>query len=348
VLVVVFTLSNLSLSAAGPAGVNDRKLFNCALAFEPGMAKYVEANKAPRLALIKCDDRLKKTVRSNKSTTRNRDVAVKRIGDKILTVERGAITRETQQTAAPIQEIQIGDPPSGKQRAVSELLTLDSETAASIEQSVSGESKAAKIDSKVLALETLKLAKEYAQLRVSRKEPPTPTKVKAFLALYGLPFKYPNDQFVPYCASGVGFAAARVHHRLAWPKDHPGDTQNADPGDDDKVLRDALPDVTRDYCKTHPSTIVMMNAAKARKYPDGETFWVSSKRRPKQGWLVFFNWSSGRRPQHVGIVDGVDSSGRVLSTVEFNTSKDNPSNGGNVVAKKRNVRYVVGYIRTYL
>jgi hypothetical protein len=278
----------------------------------------------------------------------NNDVVVKEPRGEGLTAARNAKTGEIQQAVGPIQEIQMGDPPVGQTRAVSEVLTLDADTATSIEQSVSGESKAAKIASKVVALETLKLAKEYAQMRVSRAEPPSPSKVKAFLGLYGLPFKYPNGQFVPYCASGVGFAAARVHYRLAWPKDHPGDTQNVDPGDDAKLLRDALPDVTRDYCKTHPSTVVMMNAAKARKHENGEGFWVSYKQRPKQGWLVFFNWSQRKQtPQHVGIVDTVDASGKVLSTVEFNTSRDNPSNGGKVVAKKRNVRYVVGYIRTY-
>ena len=250
-------------------------------------------------------------------------------------------------TSGPVEEIQIGDPPTRNEKGISETLSIDSETSAQIEEGVSGESKAAKVDSKTLAMETLKLAKEYAGLRVSRHEPPSPSKVKAFLGLYGLPFRYPNGQWVPYCASGVGFAAARAHYRLAWPKDHPGDPQHADPGDDYMRLRQALPDVTRDYCKTHPSTIAMMNAAKARKHANGKPFWVTRGNRPAQGWLVFFNWTGGRNPQHVGIVDAVDSKGTTLSTLEFNTSKDNPSNGGRVVAKKRNVRYVVGYIRTY-
>jgi hypothetical protein len=254
---------------------------------------------------------------------------------------------QTKGTTGPVEEIQMGDPPTRDEKGITETLSIDSETSALIEESVSGESKAAKIDSKILAMETLKLAKEYAGIGVSRQEPPSPTKVKEFLALYGLPFRYPNGQFVPYCASGVGFAAARAHYRLAWPKDHPTDPQNADPGDDHMKLRQALPDVTRDYCKTHPATIVMMNAAKARKHANGKPFWVTRRQRPLQGWLVFFNWTGGRNPQHVGIVDAVDSKGTTLSTLEFNTSKDNPSNGGRVVPRQRNVRYVVGYIRTY-
>jgi YD repeat-containing protein len=261
--------------------------------------------------------------------------------------QRGTKTKQNERKVGTVEEIQIGDPPSKDQKGVSETLSIDSETSSQIDESISGESKAAKIDSKAMAMETLKLAKEYAQLHVSRQEPPSPTRVKAFLALYGLPFRYGNGPFVPYCASGVGFAAARAHYRLAWPKDHPGDTKHADPGDDYKQLRQALPDVTRDYCKTHPSTIFMMNAAKARKYPNGKSFWVARGQRPMKGWLVFFNWTRGKNPQHVGIVDAIDTKGTTLSTVEFNTSKDNPSNGGRVVAKQRNVRYVVGYIRTY-
>jgi hypothetical protein len=252
---------------------------------------------------------------------------------------------EQDQSKGPTEEIQIGDPPVGDQKGVAETLTIDEATAAIIDANVNGESKAAKIDSKTLAMATLNLAKEYASMKVSRAK--TPEKVTSFLALYGLPYKYPNGSFVPYCAAGVGFAAARAHRRLSWPVDHPTDPGHADPGDDSGALRDSLADVTRDFCKTHPSTIFMMNAAKARKYPNGESYWVPRGQRPQQGWLVFFNWSHGSMPQHVAIVDSVNSAGTVLSTVEFNTSKDNPSNGGNVAAKTRAVGFVVGYIRTY-
>lgn len=248
--------------------------------------------------------------------------------------------------SGPIEEIQMGDPPVGDEKGITETLTVDAETAQIIDASNSGESKAAKIDNKTLAMETLNLAKGYAGIKVSRAEPPSPTKVKAFLALYGLPFRYGNGSFVPYCAAGVGFSAARAHRRLAWPKDHPTDSGHADV-EEFLALRESLPDVTRDFTMTHPSTIVMMNAAKARKYPNGQSYWVPRGQRPKQGWLVFFNWVHGRNPQHVAIVDSVNGAGTRLNTVEFNTSRDNPSNGGKVVAKTRPVGYVVGYIRTY-
>jgi hypothetical protein len=248
--------------------------------------------------------------------------------------------------SGPIEEIQMGDPPVGGAKGIGETLTIDVETAQLIDTSLAGESKGARIDNKTLAMETLNLSKEYAGMKVSRAEPPSPTKVKAFLALYGLPFRYGHGPFVPYCAAGVGFSAARAHRRLAWPKDHPTDPGHADV-EDSLALRESLPDVTRDFTYTHPSTIIMMNAAKARKYPNGQSYWVPRGQRPQQGWLVFFNWTHGRNPQHVAIVDSINGAGTRLNTVEFNTSRDNPSNGGKVVAKTRPVGYVVGYIRTY-
>jgi hypothetical protein len=245
-----------------------------------------------------------------------------------------------------VEEAQLGDPP-GRHANVGETLRIEGSTLSEIDGLVTGESKGAKVDSKVLAMETLHLAREYARIGVSRHEPPTPTKVRDYLALYGLPFKYASGEFVPYCAAGVGYAAARAHYRLAWPKDHPSDLAHADPGDNSVALRTALADVTRDYCQTHPSTRVMLEAAGLRKHSNGEAMRASPSERPEPGWLVFFNWKGGKTPQHVGIVDTVESEGRILRTVEFNTSDGNPSNGGRVEAKTRSVRYVVGYVRTY-
>jgi hypothetical protein len=247
---------------------------------------------------------------------------------------------EDEEEEPTVEEIHMGDPPVGDAKGLDERLIIDEATLAEIEKNVSGDAKGPAVDSRLLAMETLKLAKAYADTRVSRKEPPSPSKVRAYLALFGLPFRYPNGQFVPYCAAGVGFAAARTHYRLA---------RNLDPGDNLLRLREALVDVTRDYSKTHPATRVMVSAAKSRQpYPNGKTYWVSHQQRPEQGWLVFFNWSGSKRsPQHVGIVDSVDASGRILRTLEFNTSDGNPSNGGRVQRRTRSVRYVMGYIRTY-
>lgn len=244
------------------------------------------------------------------------------------------VAGETKGPQEPIEEVHIGDPPAGDVKGAGEALTIDAAEAAKIETQVSaGGAKGPIVDSRELAMATLELAKEYARVGTSRREPPTPTKVKAFLALYGLGFRYPNGQFIPYCAAGVGFAAAQAHYRLA---------QKRDPGTNLRILRGELADLTRDYTKTHPATRVMMSAARARGN------WVSHTERPQPGWLVFYNWSGSKAfPQHVGIVESVGSEGRILRTVEFNTSDANPSNGGRVERKTRSVRYVMGYIRTY-
>jgi hypothetical protein len=245
-----------------------------------------------------------------------------------------------EQDESVIEEVHAGDPATSDKKGLDERLIIDEPTLAAIENTVAGEAKGPAVDSRTLAMQTLELAKQYAGVGVSRKEPPSPSKVRAFLALYGLPFRYPNGQFVPYCAAGVGFAAARTHYRLA---------RNEDPGDNQLRMREQLADLTRDYTKTHPATRQMVSAARARApYSNGKSYWVSHTERPEKGWLVFFNWSGSKAfPQHVGIVDSVDESGRILSTVEFNTSDGNPSNGGRVEPRTRSVRYVIGYIRTY-
>jgi hypothetical protein len=65
---------------------------------------------------------------------------------------------------------------------------------------------------------------------------------------------------------------------------------------------------------------------------------------PKPGDIVFFNWSGGSMPQHVGIVEKAVSK-TVIQTIEGNTSDTNYSNGGMVLRRQRNVKYVVGYGR---
>ena len=66
---------------------------------------------------------------------------------------------------------------------------------------------------------------------------------------------------------------------------------------------------------------------------------------PQAGDIVFFNFDGGTSTQHVGIVIGVNASGTV-STIEGNTSgSGSQSNGGCVMAKERNKKYIVGYYR---
>lgn len=63
--------------------------------------------------------------------------------------------------------------------------------------------------------------------------------------------------------------------------------------------------------------------------------WITDK--PVQGDLVFFDWNSDGRYDHVGIYDAKVTSTKFL-TVEGNTSVSNDSNGGTVMARTRDIK----------
>lgn len=63
----------------------------------------------------------------------------------------------------------------------------------------------------------------------------------------------------------------------------------------------------------------------------------------KPGDIVFFNFSGGSTAQHVGICTAWD--GTSITTIDGNTGTDNESNGGAVMLRKRNKKYIVGVAR---
>lgn len=64
---------------------------------------------------------------------------------------------------------------------------------------------------------------------------------------------------------------------------------------------------------------------------------------PQPGDIVFFHYSTNtRRTNHVGIVVGVD--GKIIITVEGNTSVSSNDNGGCVMERRRN-KNIVAYAR---
>lgn len=66
-------------------------------------------------------------------------------------------------------------------------------------------------------------------------------------------------------------------------------------------------------------------------------------RDPKPGDIVFFHYSTNtRRTNHVGIVIGVE--GKIIRTVEGNTSVSSNDNGGSVMERMRN-KNIVAYAR---
>jgi hypothetical protein len=65
----------------------------------------------------------------------------------------------------------------------------------------------------------------------------------------------------------------------------------------------------------------------------------------KPGYIVLFQFDSDSLPDHVGIVDSIDSDS--VKTVEFNTSDTDNTNGGAVARRDRPFRVIQGFIKIY-
>lgn len=71
---------------------------------------------------------------------------------------------------------------------------------------------------------------------------------------------------------------------------------------------------------------------------------VTSDYRP--GDIVFFDFSGQKKKtEHVGIVKAVSQTGLTLTTIEGNTGTDSNANGGSVMERTRNVKYVTCAVR---
>jgi len=61
------------------------------------------------------------------------------------------------------------------------------------------------------------------------------------------------------------------------------------------------------------------------------------------GDIIFFNFDGRKNTQHVGICEGWD--GRHITTIDGNTAPTNEANGGAVMRRKRDKKYIVGAYR---
>lgn len=70
-----------------------------------------------------------------------------------------------------------------------------------------------------------------------------------------------------------------------------------------------------------------------------------SRANVRPGDVVLFSWKQDGVANHVGIVAGkIDAAGN-FHTVEGNTAVGNDSNGGEVMARVRNISQVIGFVR---
>lgn len=63
----------------------------------------------------------------------------------------------------------------------------------------------------------------------------------------------------------------------------------------------------------------------------------------RPGDVIFFNFSGKSSPAHVGICESWD--GTTITTIDGNTGTDNEANGGTVMRRRRNKKYIVGAYR---
>jgi hypothetical protein len=71
--------------------------------------------------------------------------------------------------------------------------------------------------------------------------------------------------------------------------------------------------------------------------------WVTSGFKP--GDIVLFDFTGKKaKTEHCGIVESVDADGNLV-TIEGNTGTGNDANGGAVMRRSRNIKYVTGAVR---
>ena len=228
------------------------------------------------------------------------------------------------------------DEESGDPDAPIELLALDKQKIDQLYKGLIVMNKGVRKDAKTIALKALEISKSH--LGVSRSS--NPRKVTQFLNLFNLGLRYKDGQFIPYCATGVAFAACQAYCMI-----NPQPIM-FDPKTPNLKFRKVLRDIDKYYFRPSPACRYMVSDAKARGIwvPKAQANWKNLK----PGWLVIFDWKQIGKANHVGFVDR--SQKDILHTIEYNTSISaggSRSNGGAVAQKERDPKYALGYIKTY-
>ncbi len=145
-----------------------------------------------------------------------------------------------------------------------------------------------------------------------------------FLDLFDLPFENPNGDVVPYCASGLAYAAALAYYEF-W---NPGQSTQ-----DVIAVRGALPELEHYHFYPSPSVVDMYYTARGmRRWRDASD--SANKPTPRPGWIVIYSF--GHEADHCGIVES--STANELSTIELNTTNGlagSQRNGGMVARRQR-------------
>ena len=186
------------------------------------------------------------------------------------------------------------------------------------------------VTAKEFAAKVLEIAHSY--IGVSRAD--NLPQVAKFLAIFNLPTKM-DGKWVPFCAAGLSYAAAKAYCELNGIAYTPENSI--------AVFKKVLPLIKNLYFLPSPSCWqIKEDAIKRGTWHNG-----SSHSGVLPGWFVEYNWSGGATPEHIGAVDQAADS---LHTVEFNTSgtvSGNQRDGGVVASKVRPYTSVVGFVKLY-
>lgn len=155
------------------------------------------------------------------------------------------------------------------------------------------------------------------------------------LEVFGLGFADSKGKPYAFCAAGIGYVAAKVYAKSR--------AKNVSYKD----VVQCLGDIDHYHFYPTPGVVNMVTVASVhgRWIPVASV--VSGKSKPLPGWLVVFKWN--RTDHHIGILKSI--SGKMLKTVEFNTSpegvKGSETNGGTVAERNRSLdNFVLGFINS--
>jgi hypothetical protein len=188
----------------------------------------------------------------------------------------------------------------------------------------------------LFASRLLTIAEDYARLGVSRSNEHKEY-VKQFLRAFGFELTLPESgENVAFCAAGLCFAACRAYYESTnrtYDKSHPS-----------VPFRHLFPLLREHFFLPNPMVRNIWGYARKVR---SDAVGVSTV--PKPGWPVVFSFRKDGKPSHIGIVKDPNPGGK-LTTVEFNTSKDDSgsqSDGGYVAERHRSRDLILGYIKLY-
>jgi len=160
-------------------------------------------------------------------------------------------------------------------------------------------------------------------------------RVTEYLSLFVDP--PPASFYANYCEAGLTWAVCNAYCLLNGITLTDANRLNA--------LKRVRSDINQYYFLTSAYVPDTMNDTIAPR----DTF-LSDPAAAKAGYLAFFNWGNDNThpppfPQHIGFVESLADS--KLNTVEFNTSRPDDNVPGAVARKSRDLKFVVGYAKTY-